>query len=87
MTGVSANVMCGQEGYFGIGAFQLLLNINDMHKLNEKNLSKEENIDEQLEHYDEDNKCSSNKLNINNTIDTINDIDTGCVDDDYDLDL
>ena len=87
MTGVSANVMCGQEGYFGTGAFQLLLNINDMHKLNEKNLSKEENIDEQLEHYDEDNKCSSSKLNINNTIDTINDIDTGCVDDDYDLDL
>ena len=87
MRGVSANVMCGQEGYFGTGAFQLLLNINDMHKLNEKNLSKEENIDEQLEHYDEDNKCSSSKLNINNTIDTINDIDTGCVDDDYDLDL
>tara|TARA_Y100000389_G_scaffold16351_2_gene14445 strand:- start:2347 stop:6789 length:4443 start_codon:yes stop_codon:yes gene_type:complete len=87
MTGVSANVMCGQEGYFGTGAFQLLLNINDMHKLNEKNISKEENIDEQLEHYDEDNKCSSSKLNITNTVDTINDIDTGCVDDDYDLDL
>jgi len=41
----------------------------------------------ELEHYDENNKCSSNKLNINNTIDTIIDIDTGCVNDDYDLDL
>ena len=88
MTGVSANVMCGQEGYFGTGAFQLLLNINDMHKLNEKNILKEENIDKQLEHYDEDNKCSSSKLNINNNINSIvNDIDTGCVDEKYDLDL
>ena len=33
MKGVSANVMCGQEGYFGTGCFQVLLDINKMVKL------------------------------------------------------
>ena len=30
MRGVSANVMCGQEGYFGTNCFQVLLNINKL---------------------------------------------------------
>ena len=31
--GVSANVMCGQEGYFGTSAFQVVLDINKMAEL------------------------------------------------------
>jgi DNA-directed RNA polymerase II subunit RPB1 len=34
--GVSANVMCGQEGLFGTAAFQVVLDINKMIQLDEK---------------------------------------------------
>ena len=33
MTGVSSNVMCGQEGYYGTSSFQVLLNIDEINKL------------------------------------------------------
>ena len=33
MKGVSANVMCGQEGYFGTGSFQVVLDLNKMSEL------------------------------------------------------
>jgi len=36
MRGISANVMCGQEGLFGTSAFQVVLDINEMIKLEEK---------------------------------------------------
>ena len=38
MRGISGNVMCGQQGYFGTNSFQVLLNINkldDYRKLRE----------------------------------------------------
>jgi len=38
MRGVSANVMCGQEGYFGTGAFQLVLDIDEMSKVKAKDV-------------------------------------------------
>jgi DNA-directed RNA polymerase II subunit RPB1 len=34
MRGVSANVMCGQFGYYGTGAFNVLLDMQEMGKLN-----------------------------------------------------
>jgi DNA-directed RNA polymerase beta' subunit len=36
LRGISANVMCGQEGLFGTGAFQVVLDINEMIHLDEK---------------------------------------------------
>jgi DNA-directed RNA polymerase beta' subunit len=36
LRGISANVMCGQEGLFGTAAFQVVLDINEMVKLQEK---------------------------------------------------
>ncbi len=36
LRGVSANVMCGQEGLFGTAAFQVVLDINEMINLDEK---------------------------------------------------
>jgi len=36
LRGVSANVMCGQEGLFGTAAFQVVLDINEMITLDEK---------------------------------------------------
>ena len=36
MRGISANVMCGQEGLFGTASFQVVLDINEMINLEEK---------------------------------------------------
>jgi len=36
MRGISANVMCGQEGLFGTASFQVVLDLNEMIKLDEK---------------------------------------------------
>jgi DNA-directed RNA polymerase II subunit RPB1 len=36
LRGISANVMCGQEGLFGTAAFQVVLDINEMITLDEK---------------------------------------------------
>ena len=36
LRGISANVMCGQEGLFGTAAFQVVLDINEMINLEEK---------------------------------------------------
>jgi len=33
MRGVSANVMCGQEGYFGTNSFQVILDLQEMNNL------------------------------------------------------
>ena len=35
LRGVSANVMCGQEGFYGTSAFQVVLDIEEMRKLQE----------------------------------------------------
>jgi DNA-directed RNA polymerase II subunit RPB1 len=39
MRGISANVMCGQEGYYGTNSFRLLLDMNELGKVT---LSKKE---------------------------------------------
>ena len=36
MRGISANVMCGQEGLYGTAAFQVVLDLNEMINLDEK---------------------------------------------------
>ena len=36
MRGVSANVMCGQEGFVGTSAFQVVLDIKEMSNLEQK---------------------------------------------------
>ena len=39
MRGVSANVMCGQEGYYGTSAFKTILNIKEMMNMEAENYS------------------------------------------------
>jgi hypothetical protein len=41
MTGISANVMCGQEGMYGTSAFKVILDMDKMIKL-----KKPENINQ-----------------------------------------
>ena len=90
MRGVSANVMCGQEGYFGTGAFQTILNINEMkqqlkdiedYKV-ETNLN--EYIDNEFEFEDGIEECSVNNIKVSNNVLELDDINTGYVDDYYD---
>ena len=75
MRGVSANVMCGQEGYFGTGSFQVVLNIEEMTKLNEKVMeetSEQEKIEQMFGAIDNpDDPCSTTNLSIQITLQTL----------------
>ena len=82
MRGVSANVMCGQEGLYGTNAFQVVLDLEEMRKL--EGVILQEHVDENdaiekmfggLENTDD--KCSSNKLLIQNNVISIKASDLG----------
>ena len=74
MRGISANVMCGQEGLFGTASFQVVLDQNEMIKLDEQYRyeyeNKEELIDKGLFGAIEDDKdaCSTKNLTIDDNI-------------------
>ena len=85
MTGVSSNIMCGQEGYFGTGSFQVMLDVNKMRKLGEKQLNKETDISMLMTAENPDDKCSDQNIQISSTTEFVNNIDTGDVNDDYDI--
>jgi DNA-directed RNA polymerase II subunit RPB1 len=89
MRGISANVMCGQEGLFGTASFQVVLDINEMIKLEEKYKyeyqDKEELIEKGLFGSIEDDKdvCSTKTLTIENNISNIISKNTGIDNDNY----
>ena len=75
--GISANVMCGQEGLFGTAAFQVVLDINEMIKLEESSVyiyNPLENIehsfiDDLIEGIESsDDKCSTQQLQIQTNV-------------------
>ena len=81
-SGVSANVMCGQEGFFGTSAFQVVLDIEEMQKLDAASEYKEVNEEEEIEKmfgvYDtSEDACSINKLAIQNNVISIKQEDMG----------
>ena len=84
MTGVSANVMCGQEGYFGTGLFKLVLDLEEMSKLGQKTLDKKKNIEAMLGVEQESGVCSIQNITIAGDASLIKEEKTGMVDDDYD---
>tara|TARA_B100001540_G_C15636283_1_gene564524 strand:- start:11 stop:922 length:912 start_codon:yes stop_codon:yes gene_type:complete len=84
MSGVSSNIMCGQQGYFGTGAFQILLNIDEMNKLGSKSISNKINIAKMLNINDPNDKCSLQNISINNSTEYVGSKNTGLVDDEYD---
>ena len=80
--GVSANVMCGQEGYYGTSAFQVVLDLEEMAKLTEAYAPQEEENAEDIEKMfgkleSSDTPCSTNKLTIQNNVVSIKAKDTG----------
>jgi DNA-directed RNA polymerase II subunit RPB1 len=74
MRGISANVMCGQEGLFGTAVFQVVLDLNEMLHLEEKYKyeyqDKEALIEDGLFKGLEDptSKCSTQNLKIETNI-------------------
>ncbi len=87
MTGVSSNIMCGQEGYFGTGSFQVLVNIDEMNKLGSIALDQKINIDDMLKVEDPNDVCSKKNITISSSTDYIESTNTGDIDDEYDLDF
>ena len=84
MTGVSANIMCGQDGYYGTGSFQVLLDHRAFKDAEDKYIEKQENLDESL--MTDDNYCSISNIEIKDNL-NIKEKDTGTIDDDYDIDF
>ena len=87
MSGVSSNIMCGQEGYYGTGSFQVLLNIDEMNKLGAAKLEQKINIDDMLQIENPNDVCAKKNIMINSSTDYINGNNTGSIDDDYELDF
>ena len=93
MRGVSANVMCGQQGFFGTSAFQVLADINALVEQEPVDDDDEQDeytvIDAAFEGVEnKDDKCSSDKIAIDSNIVNIKAVDDGLDgDDDYDLEF
>ena len=87
INGVSAAVMCGQEGFYGTNAFSTLLDLDYLKDL--KTATKMDNDnDYTLDDSDEDDLiCNTNSLALNAELDNIDPDGLGCIDDDYDINI
>ena len=88
MRGVSANVMCGQEGYFGTSCFQVVLDMDEMAKQQEE-IWTENNYDQTISDSfglldNPEDPCSINNIAIVNNIEDITETNLGDADNDYD---
>jgi DNA-directed RNA polymerase II subunit RPB1 len=82
LRGISANVMCGQEGFFGTASFQVVLDIEEMQKLDAaseyKFIDAEAEIEKFFGEFDNpEDPCGINKLSIQNNVVTIKQVDMG----------
>jgi DNA-directed RNA polymerase II subunit RPB1 len=88
MRGVSANVMCGQEGYFGTSCFNVMLDINEMTDIKATEELEIKDNDSIIESYfgdltDPNDPCNISNLTINNNVLNIQKTNVG-QNDDYD---
>ena len=84
MRGVSANVMCGQPGYYGTNSFSLLLDLKAMDNVADIEVAEDTDINKQLEK-DDAAKCDMKKIQIDNNVTNIKVQDVGACEDDYEL--
>ena len=82
MRGISANVMCGQEGFFGTSAFQVVLDIEEMQKLEATSEYRPTNIEDEIDKFfgnvaNPDDPCGINKIAIQNNVIAIQEEDLG----------
>ena len=87
MRGISANVMVGQEGLYGTSAFQVILDMEEMMKLEETTVYEQPDDAATIEKMfggieNPDEPCSTNNLIIQNNVTTIKTTDLGA-DNDY----
>jgi len=81
--GISANIMCGQEGYYGTNCFQVVLDLKTMGEFDAASeYYEEKDVDDDIEDMfggteSMDAKCSSNELTIQNNVVSIKSVDTG----------
>ena len=84
MRGISANVMCGQEGFFGTNSFQVMLDIQKTRELAARKAKGKKTIGELMGIEDPNDACSTANLSISNTTEFIVKQDIGDdSDDDY----
>ena len=93
MRGVSANIMCGQEGFFGTSCFQVILDIKEMEKLTldvppSSDIENETDfIDKFFENTNVEDPCDISKLEIHNNVINIKSRNKGFGNQDEDYDL
>ena len=86
LRGISANVMCGQEGLFGTASFQVVLDINEMLLLKEKYKYEYEDTENIIEDgliqglESEIDKCSLRDLTMDSHITSMKITELGVVD-------
>jgi DNA-directed RNA polymerase II subunit RPB1 len=93
MRGVSANVMTGQFGSFGTGAFQLILDLGEMEKMNtEAQAVERRDYDNELdadllEKHNRSDKCAYEAVVISNPLRETDIVveESFCQDDAYDM--
>ena len=87
MRGVSANVMCGQFGYYGTGAFNVILDMKEMAKQEAKEATVRRDGQDIESGFSqkEDIGCANIRLHINNNITSIHQENEGVCQDQYDM--
>ena len=85
MRGVSSNVMCGQYGNYGTGAFNVLLDMNQMKTLSEFTESKSKSIDEMFDLKADTLECDRANIEIKNNLFNIKTTNANVCDDDYNM--
>ena len=86
MRGVSANVMCGQTGYYGTSSFSVYLNTQEIQNLSYKSVKEEKDINILNELYMNKNPCSIENIKLNNNLSLLGNIQEE-KDNDYSLDI
>ena len=95
MKGVSSNIMCGQQGYYGTNCFKVLSDIEYMMSINQDNSEdKDEStndfmnvdaIESQLNETEDDLYCNIENLTIHSNVENIK--THTMLDDDYEIDF
>jgi DNA-directed RNA polymerase II subunit RPB1 len=89
MRGVSANVMCGQPGYYGTNAFGLLLDMKAIEETEDADVeivNLRENIDASFaELLEKDDKCKMEKIAVDNNVSNLAAMECGNYDDEYSI--
>jgi len=86
MRGVSSSVLCGQYGNYGTGAFNVILDMEQMKTLEDMKHEEEDDIEKMFELENETNgQCSKNDIEIKNNIFNIKSNENAICDDEYDI--